>query len=124
MSSLSKTNEADMRRDFKRCMVQLAGVLLCNADLSMLQSGIKLHLGNRLWIVTLLLSRHAALSCCIFTGLDVEESVQVMKLLCYELMDISSNPMVLAVFKDNIEELVDVLARKTDQVRDCVHCVL
>jgi hypothetical protein len=39
-----------------------------------------------------------------------------MKLLCYELMDTSSSPMVLTVFKDNIEELVDVLARKTDQV--------
>ncbi|KAJ9516943.1 hypothetical protein QJQ45_027414, partial [Haematococcus lacustris] len=62
MTGLSKGSEVDMRRDFRRCLQELAGP-------------------------------------------EMEESVQVMKVLCYELMDVSHVPAVHALFKENIDEL-------------------
>ncbi|KAL6753732.1 armadillo-type protein [Haematococcus lacustris] len=73
MTGLSKGSEVDMRRDFRRCLQELAGP-------------------------------------------EMEESVQVMKVLCYELMDVSHVPAVHALFKENIDELVALVALKTDEI--------
>uniref|UniRef100_A0A7S0RW58 TOG domain-containing protein n=1 Tax=Chlamydomonas leiostraca TaxID=1034604 RepID=A0A7S0RW58_9CHLO len=75
MNSLSKTNEAVLRKDFARCMDALSGD-------------------------------------------DVEEAVGVMKLFCYELMDLQSpgGTGVAAAFRDNMDRLVAILAAKTDSI--------
>lgn len=55
-------------------------------------------------------------SCIGFAGPDLDEAVQVMKLLCYELMDIDKVPALFRILKENMDELVAIMAHKTDEV--------